>query len=233
MQISEHQAIIRYYDDDHHIICLNESIMKSLIPIILLLMSLLAVLPSCRPRTEPGILFGGSVISKSEEPVKMLFPGNWADPTLVKLGDIYYLTANNGRYAPSVLVFQSTNLRHWEPLCYASPLETQSPATDITAVGERLYIYGGGGMDPWVMFADPPYEVWSERINIDPLDRHPIDAVVTDMQMPGMDGVQLLAEIMKRHPDIVRIILSGQLDQEMVHHKKTTYLLIILSLLRK
>ncbi|MGD8524532.1 MAG: response regulator, partial [Desulfobacterales bacterium] len=48
------------------------------------------------------------------------------------------------------------------------------------------------------------------------IERHPIDAVVTDMQMPGMNGVQLLAEIMKRHPDIVRIILSGQLDQEMI-----------------
>ena len=150
--------------------------MKSLIPLILLSMSLLVVLPSCRSRTEPGILFGGSVISNSEDPVKMLFPGNWADPTLVKLGDIYYLTANNGPYVPSVLVFQSTNLRHWEPLSYASPFETQSPATDITAVGERLYIYGGGGMDPWVLFADPPYQVWSERLNMDPLESHPIDA---------------------------------------------------------
>ena len=150
--------------------------MKFLVPISLLFMGIMAVLPSCRPRTEPGMLFGGSVISKSEDPVKMLFPGNWADPTLVKLGDIYYLTANNGRYAPSILVFQSTNLRHWEPLTYASPLETQSPATDITAVGERLYIYGGGGMAPWVMFADPPYEVWSERLNMEPLEGHPIDA---------------------------------------------------------
>jgi len=58
--------------------------------------------------------------------------------------------------------------------------------------------------------------VTSGQAAMDIIDRHPIDAVVTDMQMPGMDGVQLLAEIMDRHPDIVRIILSGQLDQEMI-----------------
>ena len=150
--------------------------MKSLIPITLLLVSFLVVLPSCRPATESGIFYGGAVISASEDPVKMLFPGNWADPALVKLGDIYYLTANNGRYAPSVLVFQSTDLKHWEPISYASPLEGQAPATDIAAVGERLYIYGGGGMDPWVMYADPPYEIWSEKLNMEPLEPHPIDA---------------------------------------------------------
>lgn len=150
--------------------------MKSLITITILIMSLSAVMSSCRPRAEQGIFFGGSVISKSEDPVKMLFPGNWADPALVKVGNIYYLTANNGRYAPSVLVFQSTDLKHWEPLSYASPFEIQAPATDITAVGERLYIYGGGGMYPWVMFADPPYEVWTERLNMEPMEPHLIDA---------------------------------------------------------
>jgi HD-like signal output (HDOD) protein len=42
------------------------------------------------------------------------------------------------------------------------------------------------------------------------------DAIVTDMRMPGMDGIQLLAEVMKSYPHMVRIILSGQLDQEMI-----------------
>ena len=42
------------------------------------------------------------------------------------------------------------------------------------------------------------------------------DVVVSDMHMPGMDGAQLLAEVRKRHPDTVRIILSGYTDQEAV-----------------
>jgi YesN/AraC family two-component response regulator len=42
------------------------------------------------------------------------------------------------------------------------------------------------------------------------------DIVVSDMRMPGMNGAQLLNEIMKRHPSTLRIILSGYADQEIV-----------------
>ncbi|MBI4643650.1 MAG: HDOD domain-containing protein [Deltaproteobacteria bacterium] len=48
------------------------------------------------------------------------------------------------------------------------------------------------------------------------LGRESFDVVVSDMRMPGMDGTQLLAEVKKRYPDIVRIVLSGQSDKEMV-----------------
>jgi HD-like signal output (HDOD) protein len=48
------------------------------------------------------------------------------------------------------------------------------------------------------------------------LAANPFDVVVTDMRMPGMDGAQLLIEVRKRYPQIVRIILSGHSDQEMI-----------------
>jgi len=51
---------------------------------------------------------------------------------------------------------------------------------------------------------------------LDKLGRAPCDVIVTDMRMPGMDGAQLLTEVMERHPQIVRIILSGQSDQETI-----------------
>jgi HD-like signal output (HDOD) protein/CheY-like chemotaxis protein len=40
--------------------------------------------------------------------------------------------------------------------------------------------------------------------------RQPVDIIVTDMRMPGMDGSQLLGEVLKRHPQTVRMILSGE-----------------------
>ena len=46
------------------------------------------------------------------------------------------------------------------------------------------------------------------------LEKAPYDVIVTDMRMPGMDGVQLLKEVVERFPMLVRIILSGQTDQE-------------------
>lgn len=53
-----------------------------------------------------------------------------------------------------------------------------------------------------------------EALNL--LTEKPIDVVVSDMKMPGMDGAQLLQEISLRYPQIVRIILSGYSENEMI-----------------
>lgn len=47
------------------------------------------------------------------------------------------------------------------------------------------------------------------------LEKERFDVVISDMRMPGMNGVQLLTEIKGRYPDIVRIILSGEADQDL------------------
>jgi len=48
------------------------------------------------------------------------------------------------------------------------------------------------------------------------LAREPYDAIITDMKMPRMDGAQLLEEVKGRYPAIVRMVLSGQANQEAV-----------------
>src|SRR4051812_33185049 len=40
--------------------------------------------------------------------------------------------------------------------------------------------------------------------------------IVADMRMPGMNGAQLLTEVLKEHPRTARIILSGYAEQEAV-----------------
>ncbi|MCR4438165.1 MAG: response regulator [bacterium] len=42
----------------------------------------------------------------------------------------------------------------------------------------------------------------------------PVDVVVSDEQMPGMSGSELLAEVRRRHPDTVRMMLSGKATLE-------------------
>ena len=46
------------------------------------------------------------------------------------------------------------------------------------------------------------------------LDQNPTDVIISDMKMPEMDGTQLLAEVKDRHPHIVRLILSGHVEQD-------------------
>ncbi|MEA2242270.1 MAG: hypothetical protein QOD24_1826 [Solirubrobacteraceae bacterium] len=48
------------------------------------------------------------------------------------------------------------------------------------------------------------------------LHREPIDVVVSDLQMPGMNGTALLAAIARIQPDAVRIVLSGHTDPKAI-----------------
>ena len=42
----------------------------------------------------------------------------------------------------------------------------------------------------------------------------PFAAIVSDMRMPGMDGVELLSWVRELYPDTVRIMLTGNADQQ-------------------
>ncbi len=48
------------------------------------------------------------------------------------------------------------------------------------------------------------------------LDQEPADVVVSDMRMPEMDGAELLSTVRNRHPDTIRIILSGYAENEAI-----------------
>lgn len=51
---------------------------------------------------------------------------------------------------------------------------------------------------------------------LEALARDPFDAVVSDMRMPGMNGAELLNEVQQRHPALVRLVLSGHADKELI-----------------
>jgi putative nucleotidyltransferase with HDIG domain len=51
------------------------------------------------------------------------------------------------------------------------------------------------------------------------LERAPVQVIVADLRMPHMDGVTLLTRVKQQHPDVVRIVLSGQ--PEMAHFLRT------------
>ncbi|GLH71967.1 signal transduction protein [Geothrix limicola] len=58
--------------------------------------------------------------------------------------------------------------------------------------------------------------VESGQAALERLAEHPFDVIVTDMRMPGMNGAELLNEVMRRYPAMVRIVLSGHADKELV-----------------
>lgn len=44
------------------------------------------------------------------------------------------------------------------------------------------------------------------------MDSEPIDVIITDQRMPNMTGVQFLESILDKHPDPMRILLTGYAD---------------------
>jgi putative nucleotidyltransferase with HDIG domain len=48
------------------------------------------------------------------------------------------------------------------------------------------------------------------------LDRDKYDAIITDMRMPVMDGARLLEEVKNHHEDVVRVVLSGQSNNDSI-----------------
>jgi CheY-like chemotaxis protein len=45
------------------------------------------------------------------------------------------------------------------------------------------------------------------------LERRWVDAILTDQKMPGMSGMQLLAEAEKRRPEAVRMLITGWTEE--------------------
>lgn len=48
------------------------------------------------------------------------------------------------------------------------------------------------------------------------MEAEPFDVVVSDMRMPGMNGAELMRQLLERYPQVVRIILSGHADRELI-----------------
>jgi putative nucleotidyltransferase with HDIG domain len=54
------------------------------------------------------------------------------------------------------------------------------------------------------------------------LEESEFDVIVTDMRMPGMSGSELLTEVLQRYPSMVRIVLSGTVEHDLVLRSAAT-----------
>jgi HD-like signal output (HDOD) protein/ActR/RegA family two-component response regulator len=56
----------------------------------------------------------------------------------------------------------------------------------------------------------------SGKAALEELGRNPVDVIVSDMRMPGMDGADLLFRVKELYPQVARIVLSGHADREAI-----------------
>jgi HD-like signal output (HDOD) protein/CheY-like chemotaxis protein len=48
------------------------------------------------------------------------------------------------------------------------------------------------------------------------MESNQISVIITDMRMPNMNGAELLEIVQKKYPEVIRIILSGHSDEELI-----------------
>ena len=56
----------------------------------------------------------------------------------------------------------------------------------------------------------------SGKESLDILEREDVHVIVADINMPEMDGFELLQQVMERYPDIIRVILSSSSDKHTI-----------------
>ncbi len=97
----------------------------------------------------------------------VLLPGDYADPTVLKDGEDYYMTHSPFHYQPGFLIWHSRDLVNWEPICRAgSSWKGSAWAPDLQKVGDTYYIYFPADNTNWVMTAKDIRGPWSAPIDL-------------------------------------------------------------------
>jgi len=96
-------------------------------------------------------------------------------------------------------------------------MDTQLKMKRILFVDDEPHLLSGlrrslrGQQGEWELFF-----VDSGKAALSLIKETPMDAVVTDMFMPGMNGAELLHEIARQHPQTIRLVLSGHSDEKSI-----------------
>jgi xylan 1,4-beta-xylosidase len=98
---------------------------------------------------------------------KPLLIGNWADPSILKDGDAYYMTHSSFDFQPGLRVWHSKDLRTWRPISHAVVNQEGSIwAPDLVKHQGRFYLYYPAAGTNWVVTADSPTGPWSQPKSI-------------------------------------------------------------------
>ena len=65
-------------------------------------------------------------------------------------------------------------------------------------------------------FMDSGYDIimaGSGKEGLKILSERPVQVIISDYYMPGMNGIEFMDEVLKRWPETVRIMMSGSADQ--------------------
>ena len=96
-----------------------------------------------------------------------ILKGNYADPSVLRVGNDYYMTHSSFDNIPGLLVWHSKDLVNWEPIANALTEYVGSVwAPDLIKYKDTYYIYFPANGTNWVVTAKNAAGPWSKPINL-------------------------------------------------------------------
>jgi xylan 1,4-beta-xylosidase len=96
-----------------------------------------------------------------------IFSGDYADPSILRDGDNYYMVHSSFESYPGLLIWHSKDLINWNPVKSALYKKVGSVwAPDLVKYKNKYYIYFPANGTNYVVYADSINGVWSEPIDL-------------------------------------------------------------------
>lgn len=103
-----------------------------------------------------------------------IFAGDYADPSIIRDGEDYYIVHSSFNYYPGLLIWTSKDLVNWKPVTHALKKSVGSVwAPDLVKYDNKFFIYFPANETNFVVWANSINGPWSDPIdlkigNIDP-----------------------------------------------------------------
>ncbi len=94
---------------------------------------------------------------------KVIFPGDYPDPTILRDGKDFYMTHSSFSYSPGFLIWHSQDLVNWEPISRANGA---GMAPDLVKYGDIYYLYYPWGKTNYVTWAKDMRGPWSKPVDL-------------------------------------------------------------------
>lgn len=103
----------------------------------------------------------------AQEYPKVIISGDYADPSIIRDGNDYYMTHSPFYYAPGFLIWHSQDLVNWEPICHALvSWKGSAMAPDLVKYKDKYYIYYPADGTNWVTYANNIRGPWSKPVDL-------------------------------------------------------------------
>ncbi|MCK0471727.1 family 43 glycosylhydrolase [Halalkalibacter sp. APA_J-10(15)] len=94
--------------------------------------------------------------------------GNYADPSIIRVEEDYYMVHTSYKYVPGLIIWHSTDLINWEAIGTAlEHLNGDVWAPELLYYEGLFYIYFPADRTNWVTTAKDPKGPWSKPINLE------------------------------------------------------------------